>query len=214
MSKALATKNVAAVLLSLALVVSFAFAFATPAKADTMTDLQAQVQALLAQISTLQGGSSMAMSSSACHTFTQNLKKGSKGGEVMWIQQFLNSMPDTMVSVTGAGSKGNETSTFGPATMAAVIKFQNKYAADILTPVGLTKGTGNWFAGSRAKANALCAGSMEQAQVRELALEQARQSEAPLWSPLALSLQTLLPRKVHHEFRSLLSLSPTRLTRR
>src|SRR4051812_5878385 len=124
MSKALATKNVAAVVLAFAMVVGFAFAFATPAKADMMSDLQAQVQALLAQISSLQGGSSMGMSSAACHTFTMSAKKGSTGGEVMWIQQFLNSSADTRVSASGAGSPGNETSTFGPATAAAVVKFQ------------------------------------------------------------------------------------------
>ena len=57
MSKALATKNVAAVLLGLALVFGFAFAFATPAKADVISDLQAQIQSLLAQISALQTSS-------------------------------------------------------------------------------------------------------------------------------------------------------------
>ncbi len=157
MSKALATKNVAAVALALAMVFGFAFAFATPVKADTMTDLQAQVQALLAQIAALQGGSSMS-TGAGCHTFTQNLKPGSSGGEVMWVQQFLNGH-GFQVSASGAGSPGNETSTFGPATKAAVIKFQNANKADILTPVGLTAGNGNWFASTRAKANAICAGS-------------------------------------------------------
>lgn len=160
MSKALATKNVAAVLLGAALVVTFAFSFATPVKADTLTDLQSQVQALLAQIAALQGGSSTGgstMSGAGCHTFTQNLKKGSTGGEVMWVQQFLNGH-GFQVAASGAGSPGNETSTFGPATAAAVKKFQEANAADILTPVGLTTGTGNWFAATRAKANAMCAG--------------------------------------------------------
>jgi hypothetical protein len=162
MSKALATKNVAAVLLGVALVVTFAFAFAAPAKADTLTDLQAQVQALLAQIATLQGGSSSSssgsmMTGSGCHTFTQNLKVGATGGEVMWVQQFLNGH-GFQVAASGAGSPGNETSHFGPATKAAVIKFQNANASTILTPVGLTAGTGNWLAATRAAANAMCAG--------------------------------------------------------
>ncbi|MBI5645130.1 hypothetical protein HY970_03460 [Candidatus Kaiserbacteria bacterium] len=154
MSKALATKNVAAVLLGLGMILS-TFALATPAKADVISDLQAQIQALLAQIAALQGGSSTP--SAACFTFTQNLKQGSTGGEVMQVQKFLNSMADTRVAASGAGSPGNETSTFGPATKAAVVKFQEKYAADILTPVGLSRGTGNWLASTRAKANALCA---------------------------------------------------------
>ena len=156
MSKALATKNVAAVLLAVAMVFGFAFAFATPAKADATSDLQAQVTALLAQIQALQGTTS---SNAACvnFTFTSNLAKGKTSAEVMQIQKFLNQWADTTVSTSGAGSKGNETSYFGAATKSAVIKFQNKYAADILTPNGLSAGNGNWYASTRAKANAIAA---------------------------------------------------------
>lgn len=156
MSKALATKNVAAVLLAVALVFGFAFSFAAPANAQSINDLQAQIQALLAQIQALQGGTTTG-GSCVNFTFTTNFRQGQSGAEVMQIQKFLNASADTRVSVSGAGSPGNETSYFGPATRAAVIKFQNKYAADILTPVGLTAGTGNWYASTRAKANALAA---------------------------------------------------------
>lgn len=156
MSKALATKNVAAVLLGVGMVLS-TFAFAIPASAQSTSDLQAQINALLAQIAALQGGSTQQSGGLSCTaTFTMNLKQGSTGSEVMALQKFLNSIDGTQVAVSGAGSPGNETSYFGPATKAAVIKFQEKYAADILTPVGLSKGTGNWFASTRAKANALC----------------------------------------------------------
>ena len=156
MSKALATKNVAAVLLAVAMVFGFAFAFATPAKADATSDLQAQVTALLAQIQALQGTTS---SNAACvnFTFTSNLAKGKTSAEVMQIQKFLNQWADTTVSTSGTGSKGNETSYFGAATKSAVIKFQNKYAADILTPNGFSAGNGNWYASTRAKANAIAA---------------------------------------------------------
>jgi DNA-directed RNA polymerase subunit beta' len=84
------------------------------------------------------------------------------------LQKFLNKSSDTMVAASGAGSAGNETSTFGPATKAAVIKFQEKYAADILTPSGLSKGTGNWFAATRAKANALCTTTDGSADIAEM----------------------------------------------
>lgn len=156
MSKALATKNVAAALLGFAMIAS-TFAFATPVNAQSSADLQAQINALLAQIAALQGGSQQTGGLKCTATFTLNLKVGSRGSEVMALQKFLNSVDGTQVAVSGAGSPGNETSYFGPATKAAVIKFQDKYAADILTPVGLSKGTGNWFASTRAKANALCA---------------------------------------------------------
>ena len=157
MSKSLATKNVAAILVAVALVFGFAFSFARPAKADSVSDLQAQVQALLAQISALQGSSSTTMSA-GCHTFTQNLRIGANGGEVMWVQQFLNGHGAT-IAASGAGSPGNETSHFGALTKAAVVKFQNANAATILTPVGLTSGTGYWGPSTRAAVNAMCAGS-------------------------------------------------------
>ena len=161
MSKALATKNVAAVLVAVALVFGFAFAFAQPAKADTISDLQAQIQALLAQITALQTGGSIgapAVSGAGCYTFTRNHQQGNTGGEVMWVQQFLNNH-DAQVAASGAGSPGNETDYFGSRTKAAVAAFQNMYAADILAPVGLSAGTGYWGPSSRAKANALCAGA-------------------------------------------------------
>ncbi len=142
-------------MLSAALVLGFAFAFATPAKADQLSDLQAQVNSLLAQIAALGGSSSSSMTGSGCTTFTLNLRQGSSGTEVMHLQQFLNGHGYT-IAETGAGSAGNETTHFGPATKAAVIKFQNANAASILTPLGLTAGTGNWFAGSRAAANGMC----------------------------------------------------------
>ncbi|HVM73302.1 MAG TPA: peptidoglycan-binding domain-containing protein [Candidatus Paceibacterota bacterium] len=162
MVKALATKNVVAVLTAVALTIGISFTFAAPAKADTISSLQAQVQALLAQIQSLQGtsstGSGSMMSSAGCYTFTQNLKMGATGGQVMWVQQFLNNHGFT-VAASGAGSPGNETSFFGPATMKAVVAFQNANASAILAPVGLTTGNGNWYAGTRAQANAMCAGS-------------------------------------------------------
>lgn len=128
--------------------------YVIPAHAATVDELTAQINSLLStitslqsQLSTMKGGSA----SVGSYTFAANLKVGSKGTDVMNLQKVLNMSADTKVAVSGAGSPGNETSTFGPATKAAVIKFQEKYASDILTPVGLTKGTGFVGASTRAK---------------------------------------------------------------
>ena len=87
-------------------------------------------------------GVAMIATTVSAATFTKTLKMGSKGPEVKALQVLLNEDEDTQVSESGAGSAGFETSYFGPATKRAVIKFQNKYKEEILTPAGLTKGTG------------------------------------------------------------------------
>jgi len=143
----LATKNVVTVLVGAMLILGFSFAFAAPAKADLLSDLQAQVQALLAQIQTLSGGST---SSGSCFTFTMNHQMGQTGSQVKEIQKFLNSH-GAQVSAAGAGSMGNETTYFGAKTKAAVAKWQ---AAN-----GVSPAAGYWGPISRAKANSMCTGT-------------------------------------------------------
>ena len=53
-----------------------------------------------------------------------------------------------------------ETMKFGPATRAAVIKLQNLHPSDILTPAGLTKGSGSVYSLTRAVLNQLCTGNV------------------------------------------------------
>ncbi len=131
--------------------------FAPAAKAQTTEELQKMINDLMAQIAALESGSTTTSSASVCpYTWTRDLKTGATGADVKMLQSFLNADADTRVAATGAGSTGMETETFGPATAAAVSKFQVKYRADILTPAGLVNPTAYFGPSTRAKANALC----------------------------------------------------------
>ncbi|MES2623392.1 MAG: peptidoglycan-binding protein [Patescibacteria group bacterium] len=58
--------------------------------------------------------------------FPRDLKANAKGNDVLALQQFLNRQGFT-VAKSGAGSKGKETTLFGPATKNALIRFQKYY---------------------------------------------------------------------------------------
>jgi peptidoglycan hydrolase-like protein with peptidoglycan-binding domain len=76
------------------------------ASADLLSDLQAQVNALLAQIAALQGTSSGVPAVCAGVTFTSNLAVGSTGSQVTCLQALLGVLP--------------QSGYFGPITLAAV----------------------------------------------------------------------------------------------
>lgn len=60
----------------------------------------------------------------ANYDFVRDLRSGMVGDDVKMLQIFLNSYGYIVASV-GAGSTGNETNYFGPATKAALIRFQS-----------------------------------------------------------------------------------------
>ncbi len=74
--------------------------------------------------------------------FTRSLQVGMTGDDVQELQKILNSNPITQVNAFGIGSSGQESLYFGQLTRQAVIRFQEMYKNDILTPIGLSSGTG------------------------------------------------------------------------
>jgi hypothetical protein len=135
--------------------------------ASAVTD--AQYQALLDQIETLTaiiqslggtvpedtGSTGTAITGCSISSFDRALKVGMSGDDVECLQIVLNSDDDTQIASSGVGSSGNETEYFGSLTKAAVIKFQEKYAEAVLSPYGLTEGTGYVGSTTRDKLNDL-----------------------------------------------------------
>ncbi len=81
------------------------------------------------------------------------LKVGSVGVDVKTLQRILNSAADTRVAASGVGSPGRESTTFGPATLAAIKKFQVKHG---IAKAGVV-GYGSVGPKTRAKLNELLA---------------------------------------------------------
>lgn len=88
-------------------------------------------------------------SNSTAFSFTKNLKRGDAAKDVEELQKCLAKFPDIYPEAKITGE-------FGDATKLAVIKFQEKYASEILTPIGYTKGTGDVKSLTREKLNAIC----------------------------------------------------------
>ena len=86
--------------------------------------------------------------------FTRTLKVGMTSADVKRLQVFLNTQ-GFIVAKKGAGSSGHETTYFGSATKAAVMRFQLAHKKEILDPQGLKTPTGVFAAGSMKVANAL-----------------------------------------------------------
>ena len=100
----------------------------------------------------------------------RNLKLGDRGQDVISLQKILNTDPFTQITLSGAGSPGNETDYFGTLTHQAVVRFQEKYREQILTPLGLARGTGYIGAGTRSFLNgpAFTGASVTSSQVSTL----------------------------------------------
>ncbi|MGB9743541.1 MAG: peptidoglycan-binding domain-containing protein, partial [Minisyncoccales bacterium] len=107
-----------------------------------LDQLQAEINRLLSLINYLKdrlaeslGGALVAEMPTDCQ-FTALLKYGDRNNDVRCLQIFLKNQG------TAIYPEGLVTGYFGQLTQAAVIRFQEKYAQEILAPLGLSKGTG------------------------------------------------------------------------
>jgi len=158
------SKMVAALALAVFVLPGITLAQTLPSGPASNASLQAQIQALLAQVQQLQsqlsaqGGGTTASGiptpsapAAWCYTFNTNLSIGMSGSAVAKLQTALQEDGESVV-VNG---------TFDDRTAAAVTAFQEKYQSVILTPYGLSNGTGYAGKATRAELNSLfgCGGS-------------------------------------------------------
>ncbi len=125
--------------------------------AATIADLQTQINALMAQLATLQGPTTTTTTVPAdCVgvTFSRNLRVGSRGSDVKCFQVLLNTH-GYQLAASGAGSPGNETSYFGPRTLASVRAWQAAQGWTPANQVGpLSRAKFNsWLSGSTTTTN-------------------------------------------------------------
>lgn len=98
-----------------------------------IAELKAMIADLQAKIAVLQGRK---ISSVSCASFETNLFYGMQGPQVRCLQEFLKNQGPEIYP------EGLVTGNFLELTRAAVIRFQEKYASEILAPLGLSEGTG------------------------------------------------------------------------
>ncbi|MEK7520919.1 MAG: peptidoglycan-binding protein, partial [Patescibacteria group bacterium] len=112
------------------------------ASAQTVADLQAQIAALLAQITALQSQLGT-MGGGATYNFTKDLTLGSKGDDVTALQSFLESKGHLVMP------QGVAKGYFGNLTKAALAKYQ--------AAAGISPAVGYFGPKTRANVNALAA---------------------------------------------------------
>jgi len=135
--------------ISLIVLSGFLFGLNTPdTKAQTVAELQAQIQQLMAQIAQLQAKLSQLQPEPItwCHNFNVNLGVGSRGPEVTALQTALQKEGLYQRTISG---------NFDEYTASIVVTFQEKYASETLAPWGLVRGTGYVGPTTRAKLNKL-----------------------------------------------------------
>lgn len=123
---------------------------------ELIKQLQQRIKGLQQQLAVLRAqlvaSSSPVVPDISCGSFDANLYFGLRNNaEVNCLQQFLKLQGPEIYP------EGLVTGNFLTATRAAVIRFQEKYVSEILTPVGLSRGTGYIGSSTRNKLNKLLA---------------------------------------------------------
>ena len=130
-------------------------------------ELEAQVKALLSIVASLQaqrdflqgaGGPPVGVVPQVFlqgFLFKRTLQLGMSGNDVLVLQKILNGDERTQVAHIGLGSPGRESMYFDLLTRTAVMRFQELYRSEILSPLGLVYGTGIVGPMTRAKLNSL-----------------------------------------------------------
>jgi len=118
-------------------------------QSQNIETLLAQIDSLKKQIAILQAQlQAISNQGQNCQGFNEDLYFGlTNDNRVKCLQEFLASQG------TGIYSEGLITGNFLGLTQQAVIRFQEEYAAEVLIPLGLEKGTGFVGASTRAKIN-------------------------------------------------------------
>jgi peptidoglycan hydrolase-like protein with peptidoglycan-binding domain len=123
------------------------------AQIDALKKEIARIQTILAarvNSSTVPAANITPATSYSCKTITTDLYFGVENhNQVVCLQQMLKAQGGAIYP------SGAVNGRFSKDTEAAVIRFQEKYATEILTPLGLRKGTGYVGSSTRNKVNSL-----------------------------------------------------------
>src|SRR3989344_1284083 len=117
------TKTLTQKIVAIATTLTVTGMLAAPVYGLTTAELQVQIDALLAQLSTLQTQLSAMGGSAAACTFTRSLYLGVSGADVKCLQQYLNGAGFPLAG-SGVGSPGNETQYYGGLSKAAAAAWQ------------------------------------------------------------------------------------------
>lgn len=116
----------------------------------TRGELLARINEIMSVILQLQALFSELTGEASCERIAQNLYFGMRDDpQVRCLQEFLKNQGPAIYP------EGITNGNFFTLTQQAVIRFQEKYADEILAPVGLTSGSGFVGVSTRAKINQL-----------------------------------------------------------